>query len=158
MTEEKKIPKDKPKIKTIQDGIFECERDLKEINDLRDYITSVLDQIRRELSVVEDGHAEDLEGDAIDIMADEDNSEDRQEKYNTFIAAALSTNLPLDQIIEVVDRPTQRKIAAQLVVLEARISRTKEVRAVKPVMKERGRTRFEAKYGKVDDGGKIIKG
>lgn len=158
MTEEKKSKtKEKEKITTVQDGIFRCEGDLMDVDDPNAYVVSLGDQIRRELGTLEDGHAKKFEEQLEDIMADEENEESRLNTYNTLMGAGLSGNYPLEQIEKVAEIPTLRRIAGKLIALESRISRTKEMREIKPVMRERGKQKFEAKYGKVNDAGKIIK-
>lgn len=151
MTEEKK-PKEIEKIKTIQEGIFRCERELMDVNDSSDYVVSLADQIRRELSTLEDGHAKEFDEELEEIMADEDNQELWLDTYNTLMGAGLTGGYPLDQIEKVVERRTQQRKAGRLMTLEAKISRTKEMRVVKPVMRTRGKQMFDKAHPELKDG------
>lgn len=152
MTEEKPKPKEKDKIKTTQDGIFRCERDLMDVDDPDAYVVSLGDQIRRELGTLSDGHAKEFETKLEEIMADEENEESRNNTYNTLMGAGLSGQYPLEQIMKVAEIPTLRRIAGKLITLESRISRTKEMREVKPVMRERGKKMFYKEHPELKDG------
>lgn len=159
MEEKKETTKEKDKIKTIQDGIFAREMDLKDINDPTEHKISLCDLIRCELSALPDGHSSQFVEKYVAIMEDKDNFTRWKNTMMDFLTALKGSTVTGDTI-ERLSRSVNHKMdeekIGRLGGIEQDIARILDETDIKPVMGRRGKQKFEGKYGKVDDSGKII--
>jgi hypothetical protein len=156
MSEEKEKPK-KDRIKTVQDGIFRCELDLLRLDETGPYLVSLADQMRREIGTLQEPHRSKFKVTLETILADKDYEKTRMKMYNELMTAGQSGNYPIADIQKIVETPTERRIIGKLMALQSEYAYLLDESGVKPVMGERGKSKFEAKYGKVNDAGIIVK-